>query len=329
MKLSPAAGLVAGVEIGRGSIKAVLLTLGHDFVDREDEKLPNGAIEDLAYCLGASMRVLRTLLHRTGHSPEDLFAVGLGLPCPIDREGRISRTLFPRVTDQDPVQLFHAEMPGTRVLVENDATLGALGEHAAGTVDRHAYLVYVKVSLGVGAGIFRNGRPHRGTSGMAGELGHVSIDWQGPGCECGSRGCLQTYIGGQVLLRQAQYILGPPEQSTLTELVALARSTGPNHLGARRIIADAGEKLGIALASVVNFTSPDVIALGGALSSAEELLLEPVRRSLLGHAVPEIGERVTTMTAQMKEWSSAFGGAHLVLRAPFDNEPDHMIAFTR
>ncbi|WP_369372929.1 ROK family protein [Promicromonospora sp. Populi] len=118
------------------------------------------------------------------------------------------------------------------------------------------------------------GRALHGRSGVAGEIGHVSVDEHGPVCRCGNRGCLEMLVGAPSLLAML-----PPEAGhlTLADLVTRARD---GDAGSRRVVFDAGRHLGVALANLCNLVDPDVVVIGGTLAEAGDLLLEPLRTSL-------------------------------------------------
>jgi predicted NBD/HSP70 family sugar kinase len=118
------------------------------------------------------------------------------------------------------------------------------------------------------------GELFRGSSGKAGQIGHVTIDENGPICRCGSRGCLETLAGGPALL---DLFRGDPGMQRLRDLLARADE---GDASARRVIADAGRHIGIAAANLCNLLDPDVLVIGGELAGAGETLIAPLRHSL-------------------------------------------------
>ncbi len=208
---------------------------------------------------------------------------GLGLPAPVVNNVVRSSAIFPGWEDVDSSATAAAVL-GVPVQVENDANLGALAEHRQGEGRGHSSLVYVKIASGVGAGIIINNELFHGADGTAGELGHLTVDEQGPMCRCGSRGCLETYTSAEHIARLVSPTL--PEV-TLQEVVDEAtRGT----VSAQRALEDAGLHLGWALASVVNLLNPSVIIVGGRMAGAGELLLEPARTGLRRHALESVAQ---------------------------------------
>jgi predicted NBD/HSP70 family sugar kinase len=126
----------------------------------------------------------------------------------------------------------------------------------------------------VGGGLVLGGRAVHGRSGVAGEIGHVSVDEHGPVCRCGNRGCLEMLVGATSLLSML-----PPEAGHLTLADLVARALDGD-AGCRRVVFDAGRHLGIALANLCNLVDPDVVVIGGTLAEAGDVLLEPLRTAL-------------------------------------------------
>ena len=128
----------------------------------------------------------------------------MGLPCPISDGIVMSSAIMPAWVGVNARQVAESRL-GIQVHIDNDANLGALGEHRRGVGQGHANVVFVKVSSGVGAGLILDHQIFRGTHGIAGEIGHLTFDEQGPLCRCGSRGCLEAYAAtGPALAMMAE-----------------------------------------------------------------------------------------------------------------------------
>ena len=140
----------------------------------------------------------------------------------------------------------------------------------------------MKISSGVGAGIIIDNRLFHGAGGTAGEIGHLTLDDQGPLCRCGSRGCLEAYTStGTVQAMMA----GQLPRADLDAIVAAAQS---GNVGAQRALEDAGLHLGWGLASIVNLLNPAIVVVGGDMARAGELLLESARIGLRRHALDSV-----------------------------------------
>ena len=180
-------------------------------------------------------------------------------------------------------------VPDLPVLVDNEANLAALGELWYGGHDDLDDFVHVSGEIGVGAGIVIDGQLFRGVRGFAGEVGHVTVQPDGPRCRCGARGCLEQLAGQEAILRaagvagEAGTTLGQPGGS-VAELVARARAGEPETL---RAVESAGRALGLALSATVNLVDPGTVVLGGLYAFLEPWLREPLLAELSERAITQ------------------------------------------
>jgi predicted NBD/HSP70 family sugar kinase len=294
VRLARAAGLVAGVDFGHSHVAVAVGDLTGRLVVEERRRLEAGHRYTEALQMAASM------LEAMTPGRETVRHIGMGLPAPVTNDIIRSSAIFPGWEDVDARAAAEKEF-GLPVHVENDANLGALAEHRHGVGRGHDSSVFVKISSGVGAGIIIDNQLFHGAGGTAGEIGHLTLDDQGPLCRCGSRGCLEAYTSvGNVLAMMS----GQLPEADLDHVVAAARS---GNVSARRAFEDAGLHLGWGLASIVNLLNPSLVVVGGDMARAGELLLESARIGLRRHALDsvaltpvlasELGERASLVGA--------------------------------
>jgi predicted NBD/HSP70 family sugar kinase len=321
IRLSRSAGLAVGVDIGRRHVQVVLADFGHQEIGKipaetDAYRHPPSADAHPDQVLDKAAELVRTLLDRNGAVLGQVAGVGLGVPAPITHAGQFgSPTLLPAWAGIAPAPALASRLDGVPVLVDNDANLGALGEYLFGgfrvehsTVESYE-MVYVKIATGIGAGFLRDGQIWRGAGGTAAELGHTTLDYKSPQtCLCGNRGCLELYAGGEALLSKAR--AGWPELVDALDLVDRATAGDPYCIN---VIKEAGDNIGTALGTLVNLTSPNKIVIGGELSDAGAILLDPIRERISRTAMPPAANAVTISEARLKKWSSAWGAAALVL----------------
>jgi predicted NBD/HSP70 family sugar kinase len=166
-------------------------------------------------------------------------------------------------------------------------------------------MAYLRLSAGIGAGLVIGGRPFRGARGVAGEIGHVLVDPQGPICRCGNRGCLETFASPPALCELLRRSHGP---ITVPRLLALAAE---GDAGARRVIHDAGRVVGRAVADLCNFINPDLVIVGGDLSAAGDLLLDPMREAVRRFAIPAAAEDVRITAGVLGDRAEVLGSLAL------------------
>ncbi|MGE5828522.1 MAG: ROK family protein [Micromonosporaceae bacterium] len=308
VRLARAAGLAVGIDVGRRHIRVAVADLGHQVLADRDVRRELDADDHPDQVLGLAVDLVDAVLASVGTARGEVVGVGLGVPAPLTRSGRIgSPALLPGWATLVPADELAARL-GRPVRADNDANLGALGEYLWGAGRGCADLVYVKLATGIGAGIVLDGRLYRGVAGTAGELGHVTLDARGPVCPCGNRGCVELTVGGRALLEQAR-----ATHRHIGDLIELVDLAAAGDAGCRRLLIDAGIQLGVAMGSLVNLINPDRIVLGGELGVATELLLDPLRQGLANTAMPAAVAAVQVVPAQLGERASALGGIALVL----------------
>lgn len=276
-----------GVDLGGTKILTALVDEGGAVRHRHRRATPQQGPEAVVAAIAESVDVVLRA-SRIGHG--DLLGVGIGAPGPLDpRSGVVFQP--PNLAGWYNVPL--ADLLRQRlelsVFVENDANAAALGEWWAGAGRGVHDLVYITVSTGIGGGLIINDTLVHGVSGTAGEIGHMTIDLNGPRCVCGNAGCLEVLASGKAIARMAQEAIaarrstkaldlagGHPEHIT-AELVATAARQGD--AVAREIFDRAGTYVGVAVASVLNLLNPASIVIGGGVSKAGDLLFDPVRRT--------------------------------------------------
>ncbi|HEX6685100.1 MAG TPA: ROK family protein [Candidatus Limnocylindrales bacterium] len=308
VRLTRLAGLAVGVDIGRRHVRVAVADLGHDVLAENYTVLDIDADDSPHQVLDLAVTQVDNALSAVSATRDEIVGVGLGIPAPVTRDGRIgSPTLLPAWASLVPRRELSDRLKISGVRVDNDANLGALAEHMWGSGRDCADLVYVKLATGIGAGIVLDGRLYRGSVGTAGELGHVTLDASGSLCRCGNRGCVELLAGGRALLAQARQT--HPWMRDLDELAALAARGDP---GCRRLLADSGRHLGFALGGLLNLINPDRIIVGG-FTYSPELLLEPIERGLSETAMAAAVDAVEVVTASLGERASALGGVALAL----------------
>lgn len=280
---------VIGVDVGGTKIAAGRLS--PDLVATEPTVIPtpHGGIAIIE-------AIAQLVADLSATSPDPVRAVGVGLPATIDSvTGRVVHSVHTGMDDFDAAgELERAT--GLPVFLDNDANLAALAEHRLGAGQGHDNMVLLTLGTGVGGGIIIDGQVFRGGRGHGAELGHISVDGNGPPCQggCPNRGCIETMASGTALTREFRAFAERNPATALGQLhsaghldsrsgLALARDGDPDALA---IVTTAGEWLGVAVTSIANTFDPDIILIGGGLSAAGELLLGPAREIYQQRALP-------------------------------------------
>ena len=183
--------------------------------------------------------------------------------------GAILRSHHVSAWDEFPLRKHLGERFGAPVALDNDANVGALGEARRGAGRGHRHLLYVNVGTGIGAGVILDGHIYRGAHGLAGEIGHITVERYGRLCACGKRGCLEAYASGRAI--------GGP---------AVTRAAAKGDDAGRAQLSEAARWLAAGIGAAVNALNPSAVIVGGGVSDAGELLLAPLRASLREELMP-------------------------------------------
>ena len=201
----------------------------------------------------------------------------------------------------------------------NDASAAALGEHHFGAGKGVNNLVLLTLGTGIGGGIIINGKLYSGRCGSAGEIGHMTIDVNGPRCNCGNIGCWEMLASGTAMAKEAIRRIEQGEKSSLTKLVedkienitaekvSLAAQDGDSL--ALEVILKAATYLGVGMVNLVNIFNPEMIIVGGGVAQMGDLLLEPARQVVKERAFPLSAQAVCIVPAQLGDDAGVLGAA--------------------
>ena len=310
-----------GVDLGGTAIKAAL-------VERE-----KGLVHEIArataiekgptYVLDQIGDLIRELVEEAAE--RDVEGVGVGAPGAINWE-RTSVLSPPNLPGWGVVnvqknlqQRLDSELP---VYVENDANLAGLGSAFYGSGRPYDAFIMVTLGTGVGGAIIYDNRIFRGMTGSAGEIGHVSINYEGPVDRYGIGGAIEAYIGQRFLSRQARYRLLTRRESLVHQMAGedlkgltprmLYDAAVEGDKPAKDVLAWAGHKLGCVLASAVNLLDIRKIIVGGGVSAAGDFILDPARETIGHYVMPNLRDGIEIIQETLGNEAGMLGAAHLV-----------------
>lgn len=278
-------------------------------------------------CLSGVIACLEHLARGAGR----LDGIGVGVASTIDfAAGHVVDSVNLPLSDV-PLRDLLAERLGVPVAIDNDATAAAIGEHTYGAGLGVSEMLMLTLGTGVGGGIILGGRPYRGSSGAAAELGHIVIDLNGPKCpaNCPNRGCLEAYVAGPAMAAAALADARSRPGSRLARALAAGDVVdGPllTRLGlegdpdAVAVFARLGEYLGAGLVTLVNIFNPERVVIGGGAAAAGELLLGPARRVLAARGQRPASDQVRVVPAALGPDAGFIGAAALALVELFPDD---------
>ena len=272
-----------------------------------------------AKVLGRAVRMTRTAIELAETAQFTVAGLAVAVPGPVETDRGLLR-LAPNLDWVDvPVAAILADRFASRelpVVADNEANLAALGELWFGGHDELVDFIHVSGEIGVGGGIVLGGELFRGVGGFAGEIGHVTVQPDGPACRCGARGCLEQVAGQEAILRAAGLTgavgtsIGQPGGS-VAELVTRARAGDPDTL---RAVESAGRALGMGLAATANIVDPGTVILGGLYAALEPWLCKPLLEELRERAITYRWSPVQLLASRLGPDAAVRGAAGAVVK---------------
>ena len=296
-----------GIDIGGTSVKLGLVDERGSIIFRESfltKKFPGR--DNLLNALASHTKLLTAMARKNGYRVD---GVGIGAPGPIDVElGFVY--FFPNIPGwkNTPLRAVLEKKLKMKVRVDNDGNAMALAEYVFGAGQGSKSMIALTLGTGVGGGIVLNGRLFHGTSYSAAEIGHLTINENGPACGCGSRGCIETYVGNGYFVNEVRRRLEAGSGSMLNrwirkgevltpKLVQDAARAGDSF--SKKMWDETGYHLGTALSGLVNILNPDRIVIGGGIALGGELILGPVRRTIAKKAFPIASRSARVLPAKL------------------------------
>ena len=313
------ASVILGVEMGATHVAVALTDLRGKVLHWEScehpvRTDPEGTRETVARLCDSCLQM----------SEKPLLGIGVAAPCPIDPSHpyELSRVVLPDWSGRLGLEPL-AEKYGVPLMVDNDANLGAVAEQWWGLGRDFDDIAYIKVATGVGSGHVIGGEIYRGATGVAGEIGHTSIDPKGKPCVCGLRGCLVTLVGGAAIIERVKELVPEyPEsrlagrENTILEIEDAALDGDPLAL---QVAQEVAGHLGRAVAGLLNLMNPSLVVVGGDLARLGRLLVEPLRETVEKRTLVSSVAAAEIRTSELGLQSVAIGAATLVLKAALED----------
>ena len=315
---------IAGVDIGGTNLRVGLVPFegGAPRVVRQERTLSERGPADVV------ARVADMLRSAVGEAGRGAAAgIGVGCPGPLDRNAGVVLETPNLGWRKVPLRDMVAEATGLPVTLENDANCAAYGEWWWGAGRGAERLIGLTLGTGIGGGIVLGGEIYHGASDAAGEVGHMSVDYNGRLCACGSRGCVEAYASGPGIAARAAEGLAEGADS---RLAAIARN-GRGRITARlvceaaeagdvyasRILTETACILAVAVSNLINLFNPDVIVIAGGVTAAGDRLLGPLRDEVGRRAFASAVAACRIVPAQLPDTAGIIGAAGVFKRAAY------------
>ncbi|MFA5068871.1 MAG: ROK family protein [Candidatus Omnitrophota bacterium] len=310
--------LVIGIDLGATSTKIGLLDARGHIIARaasfssQGYLLSGKLIDNMAFAVKELM---------VSFAPR-ISGIGVGVPGPVDYNKGIVHSLTNiRGWKMTPLREILKAKTRLPVYIDNDANAACAGEARWGAARGYKNVVCLMLGSGVGAAVIIDGKIFRGRGYSAAEMGHICIDINGPKCNCGANGCIETFIGNSYIVKDAVRDLkrgvksgvlklaGGRYSKITPELIDRAARSGDRFCA--NVWTKAGKRLGAGLAGIVNTFNPEVVIIGGGLSKAGRFLLDPVRTTVGRRAMRVFTKGLKIKRARFVEDAGIVGAASL------------------
>lgn len=330
LSLNPRAGYIIGAEIGVDFVLVILTNFAGEVVWRRRETTRRHERQETVLDLLESM--LQDACQEAHAHGMRLLGLGLGVPGLVDVAA--GTLLFAPNLGWADVRVKARLQRKFKLPIEvaNEANLAALGESYFGAARGVNFVLYVSAGVGLGGGIVLNREVLPGAAGFAGEVGHMTMDPNGPQCNCGNFGCWETFVSQWAFFRRVREAVDCGQTSSLTTVCGgdWDRLTVPDVVEAARAgdavaraaFAETGRYLGIGLANLINALNPERVVFGGALSLGHEFLMPSLTAEVERRALRASRDKAEIVVATYGEDASVMGGIatifHRILSQPLE-----------
>ena len=333
LEVDPQAGGIIGVELGVDFVSVALTNFIGEILWRRMESADPADGQEKT--LEKTLKLVSEAI--TACRRKKLRVLGLGLSAPGTVDLNEGVLIFAPNLDWHnvPLRKIFSEHTRLKIFIENDANAAAIAEHLFGIARHSQDFVFVFAGIGIGGGLFLNGKLYRGNNGFAGEIGHSRImaEPAQTECHCGNRDCWETYANQYSIIQRVQARMELKRSSVIPRL--LSEQNAPLSISIIKQAADvgdveaiesfneAGRAMGQGFAGLINIFNPEKIILGGPLSMAGQYLLPAIEETVSLHSLPEIGRQAKVVLSNFGPDASLIGAIAIVVDDVLAN-PTHV-----
>ncbi|MGH2318411.1 ROK family protein [Planococcus sp. SE5232] len=299
------AGYSIGIDIGVNYLLGVLTDLNGNICIEKEVTFKNLSYEEI------EKQLFNTIDHLTESappSPHGIIGIGVGVPGIVDNNGEI--LLAPNLKWKNlNLKLVLENRYQLPIIIENEANAGAYGEKRFGAGKDSEHIIYVSAGIGIGVGLILNGALYKGSNGFSGELGHMTIQVNGPTCRCGNKGCWELFASEQALLTAAEKMnifSHSGKELELSDLMVLAEQGDPKVIA---LFEQAGDYLGVGINNIINSFNPQQVIIGNRMASSSKWLTKTLTDRVSNQALWFQQNDLTICFSELSTFSSALGAA--------------------
>jgi glucokinase-like ROK family protein len=321
-------GYVIGLDIGGENIRVIITDILGNIISSLRDKINSEKSKE--EIISKILSMMDSLIIKSKISKEKILGIGMSISGIINTES--GYIIFcPNI---EGFKDFHVkkiieEKTKVQVFIDDSVRCMAIAEKRYGIAKSYNNFIFVSLGKGIGIGVYIDGKIYRGSMGLAGELGHITVSENGPICNCGNRGCLEAIASSDGIIRRVTEGMKKGIVTSLSsainsnfdnltvEIIAKAAKDGDKF--AYYIINRTGEYVGIAIAAALNLFGSDLIVIGGGVSESGDILLSAIKRTVKTRALDVISKKVAIIKTQLDDNIAALGAATNLIDTLFDN----------
>lgn len=302
---------VIGVDVGPNTIDCLLTDLSGKVLKRSSSKLNNELTNEKL------LTILKNIIHEIMQGISDqrkIIGIGVAMHGVVDVEFGLSLFAPNLKLSNIPIKEELEKEFDLVVKVENDARAMALGESWFGKHDYPLSMLTINIGSGIGAGIVLNGKLYHGDNDLAGEVGHMTIDMNGSLCDCGNKGCLQTFATGSAIVNRANEHV----TKTVTSGEEVYQLALDGHEEYIKILEETGKIIGIGLTNLIHIINPELIVLGGGVTKSQQFLLTPIKEEIKSRGLTADATQTKVVISKLGDDATLLGAISLLLEELFN-----------
>jgi glucokinase len=311
---------LGGTKILAGVFDEKLICLARSKMSTKSERGAEGVVERIARCV-------RDSVDECDLDLKQIKGVGIGAPGAVDAEtGRVINAPNLQWQDLPLKKMLEKQLGGIPVSVENDCNSATLGVFEKDLQSKPRHVIGIFIGTGIGGGIILDGKLYSGFNGTAGEIGHMVIQVGGPKCSCGNRGCFEAVASRGAILRALHAAVKDGQKTVLTEMLDanltdlrsgdLRKAIRKGDKLVERIVEEAAEYTGIAVANLINIFSPQIVVLGGGVIDAlGDEMMAIIVETAEDYALGGTNKGIEIVASKAGDDAGIIGGAVLARRA--------------
>ena len=302
-----------GIDIGGTNIKLGLVNEVADIIEFREYPTPTRSYEKL----------LSSLTDWINEFRKNYKVEGVGVGCAGVIDYRLGKVKFsPNLPYLNDASLRNdlENKVGLPVFIDNDANVVCWGEYKMGAGIGQRNLICLTLGTGIGGALVFDGKLYRGSWGGGAELGHIALNFEGPICECGNRGCLESFVGASAIIKRAKHLFclnGRTDIDDITPVKIGRLVSNGDELG-HRVIRETAYYLGIGITSLVNVFNPDAVIITGGVSGWGEWLLEPLKEIVMSKSMPYLANELSIVCGTLGNKAGIIGATLLLRKTRLD-----------